>query len=103
MIFNFIKSLLGSATDFKKLVENGALIVDVRTAAEYQKGHIKGSVNIPVDQIKSKAEQLKAKNKSVITCCKSGARSGMAKSILKAQGVDVHNGGPWNVLQQKLA
>jgi rhodanese-related sulfurtransferase len=77
--------------------------VDVRTTAEYQSGHIKGSINIPVDQIKSKVEQLKAKNKPVITCCKSGARSGMAKSILKAQGIEVYNGGGWNVLQQKLA
>jgi rhodanese-related sulfurtransferase len=103
MILKFIQNLFGHTTDFKKLVDNGALIVDVRTTAEYQSGHIKGSINIPVDQIKSKVEQLKAKNKPVITCCKSGARSGMAKSILKAQGIEVYNGGGWNVLQQKLA
>lgn len=103
MILKFIQNLFGHTTDFKKLVDNGALIVDVRTTAEFQSGHIKGSINIPVDQIKSKVEQLKAKNKPVITCCKSGARSGMAKSILKAQGIEVYNGGGWNVLQQKLA
>jgi phage shock protein E len=102
MILKFIQNLFGPAPDFKTLVENGALIVDVRSTAEYQSGNIKGSVNMPVDQIKSKIEQLKAKNTPVITCCKSGARSGMAKSILKAHGIEVYNGGSWNVLQQKL-
>jgi phage shock protein E len=38
----------------------------------------------------------------VITCCRSGARSGMAKSILTAAGVETVNGGPWNSLIQKI-
>jgi rhodanese-related sulfurtransferase len=103
MFVTFIQKLFGPATDYKMLLEKGALIVDVRSPAEYQNGHIKGSVNIPVDQIKSKVEQLKAKNQPVITCCRSGARSGMAKSILKASGIEVYNGGPWNTLHQKLS
>jgi rhodanese-related sulfurtransferase len=42
------------------------------------------------------------KNKPIITCCRSGARSGMAKSVLAAAGVEVSNGGAWFMLEKKL-
>jgi rhodanese-related sulfurtransferase len=90
------------AVDFKSLVQQGALVIDVRTTGEYNAGHIKGSLNIPVDRISSKIEEIKKKGKTVITCCRSGARSGMAAGILKKQGIKCFNGGPWNSLQQKI-
>jgi rhodanese-related sulfurtransferase len=80
----------------------GAVIVDVRTPSEYKSGHIPGALNIPLDSIKSKSGDLKSKNKVVITCCRSGARSGMAKSILTSSGIETVNGGPWNSLIQKI-
>ena len=42
---------LGPKTDYKQLVSEGATIIDVRTKGEYSQGHIKGSVNIPLDQM----------------------------------------------------
>ena len=90
------------STDFKSLMNNGAIIIDVRTAGEYNSGHIKGSLNIPVDRIASKVEEIRKKKKLVITCCRSGARSGMAAGILKKQGIECYNGGPWNSLQTKI-
>ncbi|HRB19894.1 MAG TPA: rhodanese-like domain-containing protein, partial [Chitinophagales bacterium] len=44
-----MKSLLGFGpkVDYKQLLQEGAVIIDVRTKAEYQSGHIKGSMNIP--------------------------------------------------------
>ena len=45
--------------DYAELVKNGAIIVDVRTKGEFQGGHIKGSINIPLDTINSKIEELK--------------------------------------------
>jgi rhodanese-related sulfurtransferase len=94
---------LGPAVDLAELVKNGATIVDVRTKGEYASGHIKGSINIPLDQLASKMGQLK-KDKPIITCCASGMRSSSAKSILKSNGfTDVHNGGGWGSLQYKIS
>lgn len=101
-MLKFLKSIFGPGTDFKTLVNQGAIIVDVRSPDEYKSGHISGAINIPVDKIGAQAESLKKKGKPVITCCRSGARSGMAESILKQKGVDAFNGGPWNNLQEKL-
>jgi phage shock protein E len=101
-MFSFLKKIFGEPTDFKALVQDGAVIVDVRSPQEYKSGHIRNSRNIPVDQIKSKANELKKLGKPVITVCRSGSRSSMAKSILASAGIEVYNGGPWNSLQGKL-
>jgi rhodanese-related sulfurtransferase len=101
-MFSFLKKLFGPGTDFKALKENGAIIIDVRTPQEFDHGHIQGSKNIPLDKIQREIKTIKNYNKPIITVCKSGARSGMAKSILKAAGVEVYNGGPWNVLIGKI-
>ena len=93
---------LGPKTDYKELLQNGAVIVDVRTKSEYQGGHIKGSINIPLQNLNGNLSRLK-KDKPVITCCASGMRSESAKSILKSNGfTEVYNGGGWTSLQYKL-
>lgn len=100
-----LKSLigLGPSVDYKQLVKQGAIILDVRSKGEYQQGHIKGSMHIPVDQLSNNLAKLKSKDVAVITCCASGMRSGMAKKILQANGYkEVHNGGSWMSLQAKL-
>jgi len=103
-MFESIKKLLGFKTiDYAQLMEEGAIIIDVRTPGEFSSGHIKGSINIPVDKLSSNLNKLKAKNKSIITCCASGARSAAAKSILKTNGyANVYNGGAWHRLNIKL-
>lgn len=103
-MINFFKKLFGGGpqVNFSDLVKDGAIIVDVRTPGEYRSGHIKGSLNIPLDEIRKKTNELKAKKKVVITCCRSGNRSGMAKSILQSAGIECYNGGPWNVLNNKI-
>lgn len=77
-MIGILKRLFGPTTDFKALVANGASILDVRTPGEYNSGHIKGSVNIPLDRLGKELPKLKAKGKPVITICRSGARSSMA-------------------------
>ena len=101
-MFSFLKKLFGSRTDFKALKEAGAIIIDVRSPQEFDRGHIKGSKNIPVNIIQREVNALKKLNKPVITVCQSGARSGMAKSVLKAAGIEVYNGGSWSGLRSKL-
>lgn len=103
-MMNFLKKIFGAGTpvDYAGLIKNGAVIVDVRTKAEYQSGHIKGSVNIPLDTLKQNLSKIK-KDTVVITCCASGMRSASAKSILKTNGFsEVHNGGGWAGLQNKI-
>ena len=92
-----IRELLGMGPkiDLSEMIANGAVILDVRTPKEYATGHVKGSINIPVDQLRNKLNKL-PKDKAIITCCASGMRSATAKTILKANGFnEVHNGGSW--------
>ncbi len=77
------------------LIKSGAVILDVRTKGEYSSGHVKGSVNIPLDRLPDQMKKLD-KNKAIITCCASGMRSAAAKGALKSAGFkEVHNGGSW--------
>lgn len=91
----------GTSVDFKALVKEGAMIIDVRTPAEFKGGHVKGAVNIPLQSLQANFSKI-PKNKTIITCCASGMRSGSAKSLLKAAGYTVHNGGGWTSLNAKL-
>jgi rhodanese-related sulfurtransferase len=104
-MLNAIKQLFGFGPkiDLSELVKQGAIILDVRTKGEYNSGHIKGSINISVDALSSNLSKLKDKEKPIITCCASGMRSASAKSILKSNGyTNVHNGGSWMSLRNKL-
>lgn len=94
-MLGFIKKLFGSGVDLSKKMSEGAIIVDVRSPQEYAGGHVKGSKNIPLDKISGEIEAIKKWNKPVITCCASGMRSGSAASILKNNGVEAYNAGPW--------
>lgn len=100
-----LKKLLGfgPSVDFAQLVKDGAIIVDVRSKSEYSSGHIKGSLNIPLDTLASNLNKIKDKNKPVITCCASGMRSASAKGILTSKGyTQVYNGGGWYGLNNKI-
>ena len=90
------------AAYLKELYSNGAIIVDVRTAEEFRSGHIKNSINIPLQQLSQKIATLKQKNKPIITVCLSGGRSSMAVSVLKKEGIEAYNGGGWSSLENKL-
>lgn len=105
-MINIFKQIfgLGPNVNYAELVKQGATIVDVRSKAEYSGGHIKGSINIPVDTLSNSLNKLKGKDKPIITCCASGMRSAQAKSILKANGfLQVHNGGGWISLKNKIS
>lgn len=65
---------------------DGAVLLDVRTVAEYRDGHIDGSVNLPLDKISSIENTVKNKNTPLYVYCYSGSRSGQAVSYLKKIG-----------------
>jgi phage shock protein E len=77
------------------LIKSGnATIVDVRTPAEFREGHVRGSRNIPLQEIPQRLEELK-KMKNLILCCASGNRSGQAATYLKSNGIECENAGSW--------
>lgn len=92
---------MGPKVDLKEIKAQGAVILDVRTTGEYAGGHVKGSINIPLDRLQQQLKKL-PKDKPVIACCLSGARSGSAVSILKAEGYEAYNGGGWSGLDRVL-
>ena len=83
-------------------IREGALIIDVRSPQEFAGGQIATSINIPLQEIGTKMAELKASGKVIITCCRSGYRSGVAANQLKTEGIEVYNGGGWKALQELL-
>jgi phage shock protein E len=101
-MFQQLKNLFGGkAEDFAALVKAGAQVIDVRSREEFSGGHLKGSVNIPLQELPRQLTKIK-KEKPVIVCCASGMRSGSAKDLLKLKGYTVYNGGGWSSLERKL-
>jgi phage shock protein E len=71
-----------------------ASIVDVRTPGEYDEGHYPGAINIPLNELPSRLDEFKEMKTPIVAYCRSGARSGMAVSLLKQSGInEVINGG----------
>ena len=101
---NFLKNIFGGgeATDIKGLVDNGALIVDVRTPDEFRSGHIKNAVNIPLGTIANHAAKLTKHEGPIVAYCRSGNRSSMAVREMRAMGLDAHNGGGIGEMQAVL-
>ena len=99
----FIKKRFFDTTDYTTMLQEGGVIIDVRSLEEFLTGNIDNSLNIPLNQLTSNLSSLKDKNQPIITCCASGVRSGLAKNILKAKGYkNVVNGGGWDALRKKI-
>lgn len=63
------------------------VIVDVRTEAEYNQGHIQNSINVPLDQIRTTMEGIiESKNTPIFVVCRSGNRSAQAQTMLQSMG-----------------
>ena len=105
-MFDFLKKMMGGGetVDLRQLHKEGALILDVRSPGEFSGGHIKGAINIPVDQLSANLSKLKSKDQVIITCCASGMRSASARGILMQAGyTKVYNGGGWSGLLNKIS
>ncbi|MDP2876665.1 MAG: rhodanese-like domain-containing protein [Holophaga sp.] len=80
------------------LLDQGTVILDVRTPQEFAQGHVPESRNIPLDTLSSHFAKLD-RTKPILVCCASGARSGAAKAMLEKAGFTrVENEGPWQRL-----
>lgn len=86
-------------------MDNGSVIVDVRSDKEYQEGHIEGALHKPHDQIdESISSLLPDKSRHIVLYCGSGKRAGMAKEKLEELGyTNVENAGGYKDMQKRLA
>jgi phage shock protein E len=79
-------------------LKHGALLIDVRSAAEYDIGHLEGARNMPLQEINSLiVEQVPDRNQVLLLHCQSGTRSGVAMTRLIALGyTNTHNLGSYD-------
>ena len=82
--------------EIEKIIrENQGTIVDVRSYGEFLGGNVADSINIPLNEIPERIEELKKLKTPLILCCASGNRSGQAQDFLLQHGVECYNGGSW--------
>ena len=73
----------------RRLIANGAAVVDVREPGQWDAGHIKGSINIPLAGVLARRGDIP--QGVVVTVCRSGPRSARAAELLAAHGYQAHN------------
>ncbi len=87
-----------SPARLKELKDQGAILVDVRTSAEFAQGHAPGSLNIPLDQLSQRMGELE-RSQTILLCCASGARSlGAQKFLQRAGFTQAYSAGSWRRL-----
>ena len=91
-LFGFFKQTDINSGVEEYLKTDKAVLLDVRTKEEYESGHIKNSINIPLQQIADTQKRISDKSVPLFVYCQSGARSARAVSALKKMGYsDVAN------------
>ena len=79
-------------------------IIDVRNQDEFESGHIKDSINIPLQILSEHVEDIRSITRQpIIVYCATGTKSGMAANFLNAMGIDCENGGSMEYLTSKLS
>ena len=100
-----LSSILGrgkAAEEVKALLACGAIIIDVRTPAEFVEGSVANAKNIPLQELEARREEIIASVKPVVFCCASGNRSGQATDYFKSLGLQCENGGSWKQVNALL-
>ncbi|MGI9265036.1 MAG: rhodanese-like domain-containing protein [Gammaproteobacteria bacterium] len=90
VIFNEFRIMSGGASvspaDAISLMNSGALVLDVRSAEQFERGHIVNARNIPAAELSDRVDSLgKYRDKPVLVCCDTGSSSGRAAGQLKKQ------------------
>ena len=81
---------------------NFKTIIDVTTPSEFVGGHVASSINIPLQEIQQRINEINAMPQPILLCCASGNRSGQATVYLKSLGIDCENGGSWMDVNYKF-
>jgi phage shock protein E len=105
-MLGLLKKLLGGekAVNPKRMIEEGALVIDVRQRDEWDRGHLASARHLPVDELPRRLEEVEAwaggdKARPIVVYCASGGRSGRARATLERAGfTHVVNGGGYSSL-----
>ena len=93
----------GKSKKVEEFLNDGAIILDVRTKREWNNGHIKNAMHIPLDQLKHRHPEVSKLNKPIVVVCETGVRSGSATRFLKLKNVNAINGGGWKSLNEHIS
>jgi len=90
-------SILGLGNGkLKEALRRGAIVIDIRTAAEFDRGKVRDSINIPVDRININIKRIVQMKRPIIICSNSDTENERVIDVLKANGVtEIYNGGSW--------
>lgn len=88
--------------EIKKMIKNGAVIVDVRSPIEFLGSHIKGSINIPLPEMEYRIKEMKAIAKPIVLCGADKSQCNKAERYLKSKRIDCKNGGEWQRLNNLI-
>lgn len=84
-----------SAQQAQQLIQEGAVVLDVRSVDEYTRGHLPGAICLPLDEISRATTVVPDRNRATILYCGSGIRSARAAAVLTAGGwTRIYNLGP---------
>ena len=100
---SWLSDIFGGGGGIRQAMREGAVVIDLRTAYEYDQGHVPRSLNIPIDRIRANIDRIRGLNKPVILCCSSGSHCWEAAGILRDAGITrVINGGNWQSVLRKM-
>lgn len=78
----------------EKIKANQGTLIDVRSKMEYDREHIHGAINMPLDILETKLNEIQELPKPLIVYCMSGGRSSIATNLLQQNGItETYNGG----------
>lgn len=88
LIFKFMNGGVKAVdkTQVLKMIQEGALVIDVRSPEEFASGHYQNAINIPVDQVQSRIKEFGNPDTKIVLYCRSGGRAGSAKGVLDSKG-----------------
>jgi len=105
VLLGLYKLFSSSRTDstLDRVLLSNPIILDVRSATEFEQGHMDEAINIPIDSIEFVAMSRFDSARSIIIYCSHGVRSIRAVGLLKSRGLKhVYNGGSWEDLVKRL-
>jgi len=90
-------SILGLGNGkLREALRRGAIVIDIRTAAEFDRGKVRDSINLPVDRININLKRIVQMKRPIIICSSSDSENERVIDVLKANGVtEIYNGGRW--------
>ena len=79
----------------KKRRTSKKIIIDVRRPAEFEAGHAKGSINIPLQEMEGRVDEIRNFSEPIVLVCGGGTRHVKAFELLKANKIESEKGGGW--------